>query len=49
MSVHTKVIESGAIAGTDSYAIDIRKANRPEQTVSVVTSDGLQCLYDIKF
>lgn len=45
----TKVIESGTIAGTDSYAIGIRKANRPEQTVSVVTSDGLQCLYDIKF
>lgn len=44
----SKVIESGCVSGTDSYAISIRKKNKPEQTVTVVSSDGLQCLYDVK-
>ena len=44
----TKVIESGCISGTDNYATSIRKANRPEQTVSVIGSNGLICLYDIQ-
>lgn len=44
----SKVIESGCVSGTDSYALSIRKKNRPEQTVSVITEDGLDCLYDIK-
>ena len=44
----TKVIESGCISGTDQFAMSIRKANRPEQTVSVIGEDGLICLYDIK-
>lgn len=43
----TKVIESGCVSGTDSYAIQIRKSNKPEQTVSVVTKDGLLCIYDV--
>ena len=44
----TKVIESGCVSGSDMYAMSIRKANRPEQTVSVIGEDGLICLYDIK-
>jgi hypothetical protein len=44
----SKVIESGCVSGTDSYALSIRKKNKPEQTVSVITEDGLDCLYDIK-
>lgn len=44
----TKVIESGCVSGTDQYAMSIRKANRPEQTVSVIGSNGLICLYDIQ-
>ena len=44
----TKVIESGCVSGTDQFAMSIRKANRPEQTVSVIGEDGLICLYDIK-
>ena len=44
----TKVIESGCVSGTDAYAVSIRKANKPEQTVSVIGNDGLICLYDIQ-
>lgn len=44
----TKVIESGCVSGTDQYAVSIRKANRPEQTVSVISSDGLECIYDVQ-
>lgn len=44
----TKVIESGCVSGTDQFAMSIRKANRPEQTVSVIGEDGLICLYDIR-
>lgn len=44
----TKVIESGCVSGTDAYAVSIRKANKPEQTVSVIGDGGLICLYDIQ-
>lgn len=44
----SKVIESGCVSGTDTYALSIRKKNKPEQTVSVITNDGLECIYDIK-
>lgn len=44
----TKVIESGCVSGTDNYAMSIRRANRPEQTASIVGEDGLICLYDIQ-
>lgn len=45
---NVKVIESGCVSGADNYAISIRKDNKPEQTVSVINSDGLVCLYDIQ-
>ena len=44
-----KVIQSGCLSGSDNYCMDKRLRNKPEQTVSVVTSEGLECLYDIKF
>lgn len=44
-----KVIESGSLSGADNFCMDKRLKNRPEQTVSVVTENGLECLYDVKF
>lgn len=41
----TKVIQSGCICGADNYAIDHRLYSPPEQTVSVIDEDGLECLY----
>lgn len=46
---NTKVIESGTLSGTDNYALDLRLHTRPSQTISVITEDGLDCLYDVKF
>lgn len=43
----TKVIESGCVSGSDPYSISIRKTNKPEQTVSVITNKGLLCIYDV--
>ena len=45
----TKVIQSGCLSGSDNYCLDKRLKNKPEQTISVVTNDGLDCLYDVKF
>ena len=44
----TKVIESGCVCGTDSYAVGIRKNDIPQQAVAVIGDDGLTCLYDVK-
>ena len=44
----TKVIQSGCVSGSDTYAMSIRKTNKPEQTVSVIGDNGLICLYDIQ-
>lgn len=46
---NTKVVESGTLSGTDNYALDLRLHSKPSQTISVVTKDGLDCLYDVKF
>lgn len=45
---NTKVIQSGCCSGIDQYALDMRKATRPEQIVSVIDETGLVCLYDIQ-
>ena len=45
----TKVIQSGCVSGSDSFCLDNRLKNKPEQTVSVVDNTGLVCIYDIKF
>lgn len=48
-TVHgTKVIESGCVCGSDSYAVGLRKYDVPQQTVAVINDDGLECLYDVK-
>lgn len=44
----TKVIQSGCISGSDNHCLDRRLKNRPEQTISIVNSEGLVCIYDIK-
>ena len=46
---NTKVIESGTLSGTDNYALDLRLHSKPSQTISVITEDGLDCLYDVIF
>lgn len=43
-----KVIETGCVSGTDNFAIDHRLTNKPEQTVSVISEKGLECLYDVQ-
>lgn len=45
----TKVIQSGCMSGSDNYCMDKRLKNKPEQTISVVTENGLECIYDVKF
>lgn len=45
----TKVVQSGCLSGTDNYALSKRLRNKAEQTISVITEDGLECLYDVKF
>ena len=45
----TKVIQSGCLSGNDNFCMDKRLRNRPEQTISVITSEGLDCIYDVKF
>lgn len=45
----TKVIQSGCLSGNDDYCMDKRLRNKPEQTISVVTKNGLDCVYDVKF
>ena len=48
-TVHgTKIIESGCVCGTDSYAVGLRKNDVPQQAVAVIGDDGLICLYDCK-
>lgn len=46
---NTKVIESGTLSGTDNYALDLRLHSKPSQTISVITDNGLDCLYDVNF
>lgn len=45
----TKVIQSGCVSGIDNYCLDKRLKGKPSQTISVITQDGLDCLYDVKF
>lgn len=45
----TKVVESGCVSGVDNFCLDRRLYNKPQQTISVVTKNGLDCIYDVKF
>lgn len=44
----TKIIQSGTIASTDNFAMNLKLKNKPEQTVCIINKDGLDCIYDIK-
>ena len=44
-----KVIESGCLSGADNYCADKRLFSYPQQTISVVNKDGLECLYNVTF
>ena len=46
---NVKVVQSGCLSGVDNFCLDKRLMNYPEQTISVITEDGLDCLYDVKF
>ena len=49
-SYDTKVIQAGCLSGgADEYCMDKRLKNKAEQIISVITEDGLDCLYDVKF
>ena len=44
---NTKVIQSGCVSGADGYCMDKRLFNFPEQTISIINKNGLECLYDV--
>ena len=44
----TKIIQSGTIASTDNFAMTLKLKNKPEQAVSIINRDGLDCIYDVK-
>lgn len=46
---NSRVYESGALSGSDSYCMDHRLHNKPEQTVLVVNEDGVDCAYNVVF
>ena len=49
-SYDTKVIQAGCLSGgADEYCMDKRLRNKAEQIISVITENGLDCLYDVKF
>lgn len=43
----TKVYESGCVNGSNTYCMDKRLRNKPEQNALVVTDRGVDCCYDI--
>lgn len=45
----SKVLQAGCLSGSDSYCMDNRLRNRPEQLVAVINENGLDCIYDVKF
>ena len=49
-SYDTKVLQAGCLSGGgDEYCMDKRLRNKAEQIISVITDDGLDCIYDVKF
>lgn len=48
-SYDVKVIQTGCLSGSDQYCMDHRLNNKPEQTITVVNEDGIDCIYDVKF
>lgn len=46
---NSRVYESGCLSGPDSYCMDHRLQNKPEQTVLVVNDEGVDCAYNVVF
>ena len=46
---NSKCLQAGSLSGSDSYCMDKRLQNRPEQLIAVINKNGLDCLYDVKF
>lgn len=45
----TKVIQGGSFVGTgDQYTMNKMLRGRPEQVVTIVSDDGIECNYDVK-
>ena len=45
-----KIVQSGCMSGSDSFSIDHRLYNYPEQMVCVISDKyNLDCMYDVKF
>ena len=49
-SYDTKVLQAGCLSGGgDEFCMDKRLRNKAEQIISVITDEGLDCIYDVKF
>ena len=49
-SYDTKVLQAGCLSGGgDEFCMDKRLRNKAEQIISVITDDGLDCIYDFQF
>lgn len=44
-----KLLQAGCLSGADSFCMNNRLRNRPEQLIAVVDVKGLDCIYDVKF
>lgn len=44
-----KILQAGCLSGADSYCMDKRLKNKPEQLLAIVNNKGLDCIYDVKF
>ena len=44
-----KILQAGCLSGADSYCMDKRLKNKPEQLLAIVDNKGLDCIYDVKF
>ena len=42
-----KTIVNGSFGGSDEYAEDHRKTNKPSQTLIIYNPKGQECIYDI--
>lgn len=48
-SYNVKVIQAGTFAGSgDEYTMDKMLRGKPEQVISVINDEGLECNYDVK-
>lgn len=44
-----KLLQAGCLSGADSFCMNKRLRNRPEQLIAVIDVKGLDCIYDVKF